>query len=62
MPTASDAGRAIGIVRVSQTKRREGESYVSPADQRERIRAACATVGAEQLCDHDGTVGRARER
>jgi site-specific DNA recombinase len=33
--------RAIGIIRVSQTKGREGESFASPSEQRERIEAAC---------------------
>jgi len=33
--------RAIGIVRVSETKGREGESFASPPEQRERIVAAC---------------------
>jgi site-specific DNA recombinase len=33
--------RAIGIVRVSQVNGRDGESFASPAEQRERIRAAC---------------------
>jgi DNA invertase Pin-like site-specific DNA recombinase len=36
---------AIGIVRVSETKGREGDGFVSPADQRERISDAC---------EHDG--------
>jgi len=33
--------RAIGIVRVSQVAGREGEGFASPAEQRERIAAAC---------------------
>lgn len=33
--------RAIGIVRVSQVKGREGESFASPAQQRERLVSAC---------------------
>jgi site-specific DNA recombinase len=33
--------RAIGIVRVSETKGRTGESFASPPEQRERITAAC---------------------
>jgi len=41
MATATPTRRAIGIVRVSQKKGREGESFVSPEDQRDRIRAAC---------------------
>src|SRR4051812_8747118 len=41
MPTTAKARRAIGIVRVSQVNGREGDSFASPAEQRERIRAAC---------------------
>jgi DNA invertase Pin-like site-specific DNA recombinase/PHD/YefM family antitoxin component YafN of YafNO toxin-antitoxin module len=37
--------RAIGIIRVSQVKGREGESFVSPSEQRERIEAACERDG-----------------
>jgi hypothetical protein len=37
--------RAIGIVRVSQVKGREGESFASPDEQRERIEAACERDG-----------------
>jgi site-specific DNA recombinase len=33
--------RAIGIVRVSQVGGREGDSFASPTEQRERIEAAC---------------------
>jgi DNA invertase Pin-like site-specific DNA recombinase len=45
MATATPTRRAIGIVRVSQKKGREGESFVSPDDQRDRIRAACERDG-----------------
>src|SRR2546430_2734637 len=38
MPTQR---RAIGIIRVSQVKGRDGESFVSPDEQRGRIEAAC---------------------
>ena len=37
--TATKQRRAIGIIRVSQTKGREGESFASPDDQRDRIAA-----------------------
>lgn len=37
--------RAIGIIRVSQVKGRDGESFVSPSEQRERIEAACDRDG-----------------
>lgn len=33
--------RAIGIIRVSQVKGREGESFISPSEQHERIQNAC---------------------
>jgi DNA invertase Pin-like site-specific DNA recombinase len=45
--------RAIGIVRVSQTKGREGESFASPAEQRERIEAACDRDGLRLLRVYD---------
>ncbi len=37
--------RAIGIVRVSQVNGREGESFASPGEQRDRIRAECEREG-----------------
>src|SRR3954470_9039765 len=37
--------RALGIVRVSQVKGREGDSFASPAEQRERIAQACERDG-----------------
>lgn len=36
------AETAIGIVRVSQVRGREGDTFVSPSEQRERIETACA--------------------
>ncbi len=57
MATATGTRRAIGIVRVSQVKGRDGgkrrrnakpvraESFVSPAEQRGRIEAACERDG-----------------
>src|SRR3954454_3467570 len=50
-PTAQR--RAIGIVRVSQTKGREGERFVSPEEQRERIEAACQRDGLALLAVHE---------
>ena len=41
--------RAIGIVRVSQVNGRVGESFASPAEQADRIRAACARDGMRLL-------------
>ncbi len=41
--------KAIGIVRVSQVNGREGESFASPDEQRERIEAACERDGIELL-------------
>jgi DNA invertase Pin-like site-specific DNA recombinase len=37
--------RAIGILRVSETKGREGESFASPPEQRKRIGAECERQG-----------------
>lgn len=37
--------RAIGVVRVSRVGDREGERFVSPSEQAERIRAACERDG-----------------
>jgi len=45
MATAMPKRRAIGIVRVSQKKGRDGESFVSPEDQRDRIQGACERDG-----------------
>lgn len=41
--------RAIGIVRVSQVNGRAGESFASPGEQRDRIRAACERDGLRLL-------------
>jgi DNA invertase Pin-like site-specific DNA recombinase len=45
--------RAIGIVRVSQTKGREGERFVSPEEQRDRIEAVCARDNLTLLTVHE---------
>src|SRR3954453_21196426 len=45
--------RAIGIVRVSQTRGREGERFVSPEQQRDRIDTACARDGLTLLAVHE---------
>jgi DNA invertase Pin-like site-specific DNA recombinase len=45
MASTSSARRAIGIVRVSQVSGREGESFASPGEQADRIRAACERDG-----------------
>jgi DNA invertase Pin-like site-specific DNA recombinase len=37
--------RAVGIVRVSKVRGREGESFASPAEQRSTIEAACKSDG-----------------
>lgn len=39
--------RAIGIVRVSRVAGREGESFASPGEQRERLEAACERDGLQ---------------
>jgi DNA invertase Pin-like site-specific DNA recombinase len=45
--------RAVGIVRVSETKGREGERFASPKDQRDRIAAACERDGVELVTTHE---------
>lgn len=45
--------RAIGIVRVSQVKGREGDSFASPAVQLERIQDACKRDGLRLVETHD---------
>lgn len=45
--------RAIGIIRVSETKGREGASFASPTEQRERIAAACERDGLELIATHE---------
>lgn len=47
MPKTETARRAVGVVRVSRVGDREGESFASPDEQRERIRAACERDGLE---------------
>ncbi len=41
--------RAIGIVRVSRVAGREGESFASPDEQRQRIEAECERAGLDLL-------------
>jgi DNA invertase Pin-like site-specific DNA recombinase len=41
--------RAVGIVRVSRVSGREGESFASPDEQRQRIEAECERGGLELL-------------
>lgn len=59
--------RAIGIVRVSRIAGREGERFVSPAEQRSRIEAQCEREGfelvsvAEELDVSGGTPLAERE-
>ena len=47
--TAAGKRRAIGIVRVSEVKGRDGDGFSSPSDQLDAIRAACARDGLELL-------------
>jgi site-specific DNA recombinase len=44
--------KAVGIVRVSSVGGREGESFISPTEQRERIEAACEREGFELTAVH----------
>ncbi len=59
--------RAIGIIRVSSVKGREGESFRSPEEQRERIQGECAANGLQLLATTDemdvsgGTAFKDRE-
>jgi hypothetical protein len=48
-PTSTKQRRAIGIFRVSQVNGREGDSFASPAEQRDRIEAACERDGLTLL-------------
>ena len=41
--------RAIGIVRVSRVSGREGESFASPDEQRQRIEVECERAGLDLL-------------
>jgi len=45
--------RAAGIIRVSEKKGREGDSFASPDEQRERIEAECARENIDLLWDED---------
>lgn len=47
--TAGSTRRAIGIVRVSEVKGRDGDGFSSPSDQLDAIRAACARGGLALL-------------
>jgi site-specific DNA recombinase len=47
------ARRAIGIIRVSQTKGRKGESFSSPKDQRAAIERFCEAKGWRLVAAHD---------
>lgn len=45
--------RAVGIVRVSNARGREGESFASPEEQRARIEAACERDGLSLVAVHE---------
>lgn len=47
MSPTTKTRRAIGIVRVSQVNGREGESFASPGEQRDRIAKACESDGID---------------
>lgn len=50
MPSApAKAARVVGVVRVSRSNGREGESFASPKDQRDRIAHACERDGMALL-------------
>jgi site-specific DNA recombinase len=46
---ASPSRRAVGVVRVSRVGDRDGERFVSPSEQRERIASACERDGLQLL-------------
>lgn len=45
--TKSPSRRAVGVVRVSRVGDRDGERFVSPSEQAERIRTACERDGLD---------------
>lgn len=45
--------RAVGIVRVSRVGGREGERFVSPEEQRQRIETACERDGLKLIAVHE---------
>ncbi len=62
---ATSKRRAVGIVRVSRRGGRAGQSYVSPTEQEERIRAACKREGLRLLAilpEEDVSGGAPLER
>lgn len=68
-PSATKKGsslrRAIGVVRVSRVGDRDGERFVSPSEQRDRIEAACARDGltlAEVVDELDVSGGAPLDR
>lgn len=65
MEPATATRRAIGVVRVSQVAGRSGESFASPAEQRDRISAACERDGlalVETIEELDVSGGTPLER
>jgi DNA invertase Pin-like site-specific DNA recombinase len=63
--TTTQTRRAIGIVRVSQVAGREGESFASPGEQRDRIATACERDGlhlTETIEELDVSGGTPLER
>lgn len=62
---ASSKKRAIGVVRVSRVGGRDGEQFVSPSEQAQRIAAACERDGmtlVETIEELDVSGGTALER
>jgi DNA invertase Pin-like site-specific DNA recombinase len=63
--TRASSRRAVGVVRVSRVGDRNGERFVSPGEQRERIEAACerdglALVDVQRELDVSGGAPLAR--
>jgi site-specific DNA recombinase len=45
--------RAVGIVRVSQVNGREGDRFISPTEQRDRILSTCQVNGLQLVAVHE---------
>jgi DNA invertase Pin-like site-specific DNA recombinase len=63
--TSTSLKRAVGVVRVSRVGGRDGEQFVSPSEQRQRIEAACGRDGlvlVETIEELDVSGGAPLER
>ncbi len=65
MKAVNQPRRAVGVVRVSERKGREGESFISPGQQRDRIAHVCRHEGldlVDTLDEIDVSGGTALDR